>query len=75
MPLSCATRFILTVEDHHPEGGLGEAVRSAFTAPAVPIHSLAVRQKPKSGKPAQLLDYEGISRSAIAQRVRALLVP
>ncbi len=69
-----ATRFILTVEDHHPEGGLGEAVRSAFTMLAVPIHSLAVRQKPKSGKPAELLDYEAISRSTIAQRVRVLLV-
>jgi transketolase len=70
-----ATRFLLTVEDHHPEGGLGEAVRGVFTTLVVPIHSLAVRQKPKSGKPAELFDYEAISRSAIAQRVRALLVP
>lgn len=70
-----ATRFLLTVEDHHPEGGLGEAVRSVFTTPVVPIHSLAVRQKPKSGMPTELFDYEGISRTAIAQRVRVLLVP
>lgn len=69
------SRFLLTVEDHHPEGGLGEAVRGVFTTSVVPIHSLAVRQKPKSGKPAELFDYEAISRSAIAQRVRALLVP
>lgn len=68
-----ATRFILTVEDNLPEGGLGEAVRSVFIIPAIPIHSLAVRQKPKSGKPAELLDYEGISRSAIAQKVRGLI--
>jgi len=67
-----ATRFLLT--DHHPEGGLGEAVRSAFTTLVVPIHSLAVRQKPKSGKPAELFDYEGISRTATAQRLRTLLV-
>ena len=69
-----ATRFFLTVEDHHPEGGLGEAVRSTFTTLMVPIYSLAVGQKPKSGKPAELFDYEGISRTAIAQKVKALLV-
>ncbi len=59
----------------NPEGGLGEAVRSVFTTLVVPILSLALRQKPKNGKPAELFDYEGIPRSSIAQRVRALLVP
>ena len=61
-----ATRFFVSVEDPHPKGGLGEAVRSAFTTLAVPIHSLAIGQKPKSGNPAELFYYEGISRTATA---------
>src|SRR3989304_324651 len=45
------TRALVTVEDHFPEGGLGEAVRSGLPASPVPIHSLALRKMPKSGKP------------------------
>jgi transketolase len=68
-----ATRAILTVEDHYPEGGLGEAVKSALATAAVPVFSLAVRKKPKSGKPEELLDYEEISRQAIASNIRIIL--
>ncbi|MEJ2031497.1 MAG: transketolase [Deltaproteobacteria bacterium] len=67
------TRAIVTVEDHYAEGGLGEAVQSALATAAVPVYSLAVRKKPKSGKPEELLDFEEISRRAIAERVRILL--
>lgn len=67
------TGLVLTVEDHYPEGGLGEAVRSALAGVPVPVYSLAVSQKPKSGSPQELLDYEGISRRAIAAKVRELL--
>ncbi len=67
-----ATRFIVTVEDHYAEGGLGEAVRSALAGLPFRIYSLAVRRKPKSGKPSELLDYEQISRSAIVDYVRKL---
>lgn len=68
-----ATWAILTVEDHYPEGGLGEAVRSALATTGVSVYSLAVRKKPKSGKPDELLDYEEISREAIARKVRVIL--
>ncbi|RJQ14738.1 MAG: transketolase [Nitrospiraceae bacterium] len=67
------TTAIVTVEDHHPEGGLGEAVRSALAQYDVPVHSLAVRKIPKSGRPDELLDYEGISRNAIIKKVKGLL--
>jgi transketolase len=67
------TRVLITVEDHYPEGGLGEAVRSALADSPVPIHSLAVRQKPKSGKPQELLDFEGISKSGIIKKVKELV--
>ncbi len=67
------TKSILTVEDHYPEGGLGEAVRSVLSPSAAPIYSLAVRRKPKSGKPQELLDYEEISRMTIVKTVKDLL--
>jgi transketolase len=68
-----ATMAILTVEDHFAEGGLGEAVKSCLALSAVPVHALAVRRRPRSGKPAELLDFEEISRRAIVERVRIIL--
>lgn len=68
-----ATGLIVTVEDHYPEGGIGEAVRSALASVAVPIHNLAVTKKPKSGKPGQLLDLEEISGTAIVKLIKGLL--
>ncbi len=68
------TKAMITVEDHFPEGGLGEAVKSVLAVvAAIPIHSLAVRKKPKSGKPEELLDYEEISKKAIVEKVKELL--
>jgi transketolase len=68
-----STKAIITVEDHFPEGGIGEAVRSAITEEHIIVHSLAVRKMPKSGKPAELLEFEEISKDAIIHKVRSLL--
>jgi transketolase len=68
-----STRAFITVEDHFSEGGIGEAVRSAITESHIPVHSLAVRKMPRSGKPEELLDYEEISSKAIIAKVRSLL--
>jgi transketolase len=66
---------IVTVEDHWPEGGLGEAVLSALAGsderPAVV--RLAVREMPHSGKPAELLAEAGIDADGIAAAVRSLV--
>jgi transketolase len=67
------TGAVITVEDHYPEGGLGEAVMSALAPIAVPVHSLAVTKKPQSGAPGELLDYEQISRRAIIDKVKEVL--
>ncbi len=67
------TGAIITVEDHFAEGGLGEAVRSGLSDCKVPIHSLAVRKVPKSGKPGELLDYEEISSKAIVKEMKKIL--
>jgi transketolase len=68
-----AARVVVTVEDHHPEGGLGEAVRGALAGDAAAVHSLAVGRIPRSGHPAELLDYEGISKTAIVAKVKELI--
>jgi transketolase len=67
------TKAIITVEDHFAEGGIGEAVMSAVSGHPVPVHSLAVRKMPKSGKPQELLDYEEISSKAIIEKVKGLI--
>src|SRR5262249_38215845 len=55
------TGGIVTVEDHWPEGGLGEAIASALADEpgGPPIVRLAVREMPVSGTPAELLHAAG----------------
>lgn len=67
-----STKAIVTVEDHFAEGGIGEAVKSALALLAIPVHSLAVRRMPKSGRPEELLEYEEISKDAIIKKVREI---
>lgn len=67
------TGKILVVEDHYPEGGIGEAVRSELAGLMAPVFSLAVRKIPISGKPEELLDFEEISAKAIIKKVKEIL--
>lgn len=64
---------VLTVEDHYPEGGIGDAVLEAVAGSGVIVHRLAVREIPRSGPPRKLLERYGIGRGAIAARVRSLV--
>ena len=68
------TGAIITVEDHYPQGGLGEAVASALADAGVSCRMtrLAVRKMPRSGKPDELLDFEGINARAIVQHVKRI---
>jgi len=63
---------LLVVEDHFPEGGLGEAVLGALAEDGVRVVQLAVTLLPTSGKPEELLDAVGISAAKIAARAREL---
>ena len=65
------TRAIITVEDHWPEGGLGEAVLSAIAEQAdhPPVVKLGVAEMPGSGKAAELLHAAGIDAAAIVDAV------
>jgi len=69
------TGHLVTVEDHWPEGGLGEAVLSALAEQGAraAVTRLAVREMPHSGKPAELLAAFGIDAEAIAKAARALV--
>ena len=66
---------LVTVEDHWPEGGLGEAVLAAFAdAEERPrVVTLAVRDMPTSGPPAEVMDAAGISARHIADAARRLV--
>jgi transketolase len=70
-----ATGAIVTVEDHWPEGGLGEAVLSVFAEDEErpTIACLAVEGMPGSGKPAELLAAAGIDAEHIADAARKLV--
>lgn len=63
------TKKMIVVEDHYPEGGIAEAVRSALGKDAGQVVSLAVRKTPRSGEPNELLAYEGIDAAAIQAAV------
>jgi transketolase len=71
------TGLIVTVEDHWPEGGIGDAVLDALASAgdiAGRIVKIAPREMPGSGSPQELRDWAGISASRIADRVRDELV-
>lgn len=69
------TGRLITVEDHHPEGGLGDAVLEAFCdgRPAPRTVRLAVRTMPVSATPEQQLSEAGIDAEAIAAAARELV--
>jgi transketolase len=68
------TGAIVTVEDHWPEGGLGEAVLAALAdaGERCRVRTLAVRGMPGSGTPAELLREAGIDAGAIVASAREL---
>ncbi|MGZ4294801.1 MAG: transketolase C-terminal domain-containing protein, partial [Solirubrobacteraceae bacterium] len=66
---------LVVVEDHWPEGGLGEAVLSVFAdADERPrVVKLGVSHLPGSGKMAELLADVGIDADAITAAARRLV--
>ena len=69
------TGVVITVEDHWPEGGVGEAVLAALATsdPMPQVRILGVQEMPGSGTPDELLDAAGISAKHIAIAVRELV--
>ena len=66
---------LVTVEDHWPEGGLGEAVLHALAAAGAALAKfklLAVNGLPHSGKPEEVVDEFGISARHIVEALKAV---
>ena len=70
------TGRLVLVEDHHPEGGLGEAVLEVLAERGLggaAVTHLAVREMPGSGTTAELLGAAGLSAADIAAAARVLI--
>jgi transketolase len=67
------TGNLITVEDHRPEGGLGDAVLDAVSELGPRVVKLAVRGLPGSATPDEQLADSRIDRLAIAEAVQRLL--
>jgi transketolase len=69
------TGRVLTVEDHWPEGGIGEAVLTALAEAgiAVAATTLAVRIMPRSATPEEQLAEAEIDSAAIERAARELI--
>jgi len=69
------TGHLMTVEDHWPQGGLGDAVLETLAVPDGPLPAvvkLAVRDMPASATPAEQLHAAGIDAAAIVAGVSEL---
>jgi transketolase len=68
------TGAIITVEDHFPQGGIGDAVLEALAAEPgrAPVRKLAVTIMPGSATPAEQLEAAGIDAEHIAAAAREL---
>ncbi len=70
------TQLLMVVEDHHPEGGIGEAVAGVLAAsspvPRARFAHLAVDSLPGSYGTHEALDAAGISAEHIVAAVRTL---
>lgn len=81
------TGTLVVVEDHWPEGGLGDAVLEAFSTMGPPargkklegvsalpkVVKIAVKDMPGSGSPEELMDAAGISAPHIVATVKSLV--
>ncbi|MGB0757278.1 MAG: transketolase [Patescibacteria group bacterium] len=63
------TDRVVVVEDHYPEGGLGEAVTHALAEHETPVSTLSVQKLPRSGSTEELLKYAEIDAEAIVSLV------
>jgi len=70
---ACGGR-VITVEDHYPEGGIGDAVLDAVSSYRnMIVRKLAVNAVPRSGPPAELLEMFGISANNIVKAVNDVI--
>ncbi len=61
---------IVIVEDHYPQGGIGEAVISALVNEGFMFTMLAVNEVSRSGSPTDLLKLAGVDAATITQKIK-----
>lgn len=66
---------VIVVEDHYPEGGIGDAVSAALAETGIVVKRLAVSHIPHSGTKEELLSRAGIDTHAITAATINLLRP
>ncbi|MBI2616624.1 transketolase [Candidatus Gottesmanbacteria bacterium] len=72
--LAKEARNVIVVEDHWYEGGLGDAVlNELINLENIQVKKLAVSKLPRSGKPDELMDFEGISAKSIVREAVQLV--
>ncbi len=71
--VSAAGSKVLVVEDHYPEGGIGEAVAAALSGKGITVYSAAVTSIPGSDSADVLLDHHGLSAKRLAERIKQIL--
>jgi transketolase len=64
---------LVIVEDHYPEGGLGETIMHALSNVKTNSKYLAVRELPRSGTLEELIAWAKIDAKAISDAVKDLL--
>ncbi len=64
---------VCVVEDHYPEGGLGEMIAHVLAGTSIPLRHLAVPRIPHSGTKEYALESAGIDAQAIITAIRALV--
>ena len=68
---------VVVVEDHYPNGGLGEAVSSLLVKNKLNLENFAhlcVSKIPMSGKPEELFAYMGIDKKSIRDRIESFFI-
>ncbi|MCL5436901.1 MAG: transketolase [Candidatus Dependentiae bacterium] len=71
--VAASNNRLIVVEDHYPEGGLGEAIFSALADMPLTHRHLAVDRLPRSGTPEELLNFESIGATAIERTVEEMV--
>lgn len=64
---------VIIVEDHYPQGGIGEVLSRKLNNYGIRIECLAVSKVPGSGKPEELMRYVGIDAEAIIKTAKNML--
>jgi transketolase len=71
--LTQKTKKVVVVEDHYPDGGLGDAVREALINRKIELHHLAVKKIPGSATPQEQIHFEEIDSQAIFKKIKEII--